>query len=149
MKTQGRWFKDKFHLYWLDDNKHIMVIQYTKTYDWHDYYGMMEVAAEMIEGIVHPIVYINDFYEDIDIPTESAVSHYTNMTRMFASPMMILILRTAQQIHQVETHSGMKGLKKGENFWLATTFDEALELAQKKSEQLLTQHAVVGDMNGS
>ena len=149
MNNKGRWCKDKFHLYWLDDAKHIMVIRYTKTYDWHDYYAMMEVAADMVEGIAHPIVYINDFFEDIEIPTDSAAPHYTNMRRMFATPTMVLILRTVQQIRQVQTHSGMVGFEQNENLFLATSFDEAVIIAERVSERLINQYAVIGDTDGS
>lgn len=145
MKMQGRWYKDQFHLYWLDENKHIMVIEYVKSYDWHDYYGMMEVAADMVEGIAHPIVYINDMYDNIEIPTHDAIPHYTNMRRMFASPKMVLILRTSQQIKQVKIHSGVLGSEMGKDIWIAETFDEALDIATTVSHRLLSQSAQTGD----
>jgi|GEM_PF-2454293 len=149
MNNKGHWCKDKFHLYWLDENKHIMVIRYTKTYDWHDYYAMMEVAADMVDGITHPIVYINDFFDDIDIPTESAAPHYTNMRRMFTTPTMVLILRTAQQVIQVQTYSNMVGFEENENLFTASSFDEAVIIAERASKRLLNQHAVVGDADAS
>ncbi len=137
---KGKWYKDKFHLYWLDDNKRIMVIKYVKTYDWLDYYGMMEVAADLVEGIAHPVVYINDFAGTIEIPTRDAVPHYLNMRRMFASPKMVMILRTSQQRHQVNIHSGSVGARIGEDIFLADSFDDAVQIAKNKSMQLMTQH---------
>ena len=145
MNSQGRWYKDQFHLYWLDDTKHIMVIKYTKSYNWHDYYGMMEVAADMVEGVAHPIVYINDFYDNVEIPTRDAYPHYSNMKRMFATPKIVMILRTAQQIQQVKVHSGTVGFIIGEDIWLANSFEEALDIAKQQSERLLNQHAMTGD----
>lgn len=144
MKSQGRWYKDQFHLYWHDDAKTIMVIQYVKSYNWHGYYGMLEVAADMIADVAYPIVYINEWYEDVDVPTDSPIPHFTNMNRMFSPQAMILIPRTSQQFLLAEMAQGA-GFIKGEHLWYADTYDEALNLAQHASERLLGQYTLVAD----
>lgn len=145
MTTQGNWHKDIFQLYWLDDNQHIMVIKYHKSYDWHGYYAMMEIAADMIEGLTHPVVYINEWFEDVRIPTDSPIPHFSNMRRIFNPQAMILIPRTSQQMQIIQTYAVSSNAVEGENYWLATTFDEALIIAKEQSERLRNQHVMAGD----
>lgn len=141
MVEVGRWYQDKFHLSWYDDSKMIFVISYEKSYGWADYYEMMNVVAEMIEGVIHPIVYVNQWHNGVQMPTENPLRHYQNMDRIFDPQAMILIMQDKVQINMTRIYLQASGFCENKDYWFSDTYENGITIAHEQVQRLAKQPA--------
>lgn len=132
MVDSGRWYKDIFHIYWLDESQTVLVLEFEEDYTWLDYYELMQLVAEMIVDIHHPIVYINIWREHVKVPTDSTLPHFKNMKQMFLPEAVVLLMHNTDQIPIIEMFSNAIGFERDVNYWFVSSYDDAMELAQEK-----------------
>lgn len=135
--VDAHWHKDMFHLYWTDETRTILVLEFVGNFKWVDYYALMDVVQEMVEGIAYPVVYVNIWSDEVKIPLDSPFSHFSNMKKMFVPQAAIVVMPNRWQRPLFEMLSVAIGFRKNETFWMCETRDEALTLAQETSQQLL------------
>lgn len=139
--TDKKWHQDIFCLYWTDEHKHILVLEFHRDYSWNDYYALMGVVAEMTYDIVHPIVYVNIWKEQVRLPQDSILPHFKNMKNMFMPQAVILLMENLQELSILKAFAKAIGLKLNKTYWIVDTYDEAICLAQRKSQAILQQSA--------
>ena len=137
MTIEEQWYQDKFLLDWYDETRTIFVIAYKKNYTRSDYYMMMQMVGRMIKNSPHPIVYLNEWDKNVQSPTTSPLFHYRVMNRIFNPQAMIFVIHDESHTNITRVHCNIMGFKENETYWLASTFDEGLQIAQAQAAKLI------------
>jgi len=117
----------------------VLVLVFENNFKWADYYALMDVVKDMIDGITHPIVYVNVWQKHVRIPTDSPLSHFSNMRNMFLPEAAIVVMHNKWQRTFFEILARAIGFHKNETYWVVNTEDEALSLAQEVSQKRLSK----------
>jgi len=139
MPVESHWYHDIFHLYWIDASKTILVLAFENNFKWKDYYALMDVVHKMIDDITHPIVYVNVWAEHVKIPSDSPLSHFSNMKNMFLPEVAVVVIHNPWQRTFFEILARAIGFRKNETYWMAESYNEAITIAQVASRKLLDQ----------
>lgn len=141
MDNDVRWYQDKFWMYWHDEAKTIFMIYYEKSYSWIDYYGMMDVVADMVEDITYPIVYVNVFMKGVQMPAGNPRTHYNNMQSMFSPPFMSFYTEEPAVIEHLHIYGKSSGLIEGEHYVFSDSLEKAIDVARQQVKRLHDQDA--------
>ena len=137
----SHWHKDMFHLYWADESRTILILEFVNNFKWADYYALMDVVHEMVDSITYPVVYINMWHSGVKIPLDSPLTHFSNMRKMFVPQAAIVVMQSSWQRPFFEMLALTIGFRKNETYWMVETYDEALTLAEETSHKLLKVHS--------
>lgn len=143
MTIEEQWYKDKFRLYWYDDTRTILVISYKNNYTWSDYYMMMQMVGRMVKNSPHPIIYLNEWDDNIELPETNPLPHYRVMNRIFNPRAMVFVIRDESHINATRIYCNIMGFKENEIYWIASTFNEGLQIAQAQAEKLINHDSDV------